>query len=288
MVQFGLVTFPVEAFNAHAAETGHLPLHQLHAKCHSRIRYQKTCPVHGPVDNDEIVSAYEYSKGKYVEIEPGELDELRTHEERTLTIDAFVRVSEIDPIYFDGRMYYLSPDGAVAREPYTVFCEALRHQQRCGVGQVVFSGKQQLVLVRPYRDALHMVMLHYAAEIRDPSSIVSEPGKLSSADKKVKLAEQLIEKWGEPDFDFKKYHDTYTEKEKALIAAKAQGRELVVPETEEHPEIISLMDALKKSIGGVSEQNQERRRSGRHTHNGHAESVHAHGKSHRGRRRRAS
>jgi len=117
---------------------------------------------------------------------------------------------------------------------------------------------------------------------------VSEPQKPSGSDKKVKLAEQLIEKWGEPDFDFKKYHDTYKEKEKALIEAKAEGRELVVPETEEHPEVINLMDALKKSIGGISEQNQEMHGSGRHSHNGHAESAHARGKSHRGRRRRAS
>src|SRR5580765_6878990 len=78
MVRFGLVSFPVEAFNAHSTEEAPIAFHQLHAECHSRIRYQKTCPVHGPISNDESVSGYEVRKGEYVEIDPDELDELRT------------------------------------------------------------------------------------------------------------------------------------------------------------------------------------------------------------------
>lgn len=117
MVRFGLVSFPVEAFNARSPEEAPIAFHQLHAECHSRIRYQKTCPVHGPISNDEIVSGYEVRKGEYVEIDPNELDELHTDGERALTIDAFVAPDEIDVIYFDGRMYYLSPDGEHAREP---------------------------------------------------------------------------------------------------------------------------------------------------------------------------
>src|SRR6185503_14317799 len=117
---FGLVSFPVQAFNARNAEQSDVHFHQLHAECHRRIRYAKMCPVHGEVTNDEIISGYEYAKGKYVEIEPEELDVLRTQTERSLTIDAFVEPDAIDPIYFDGRMYYLAPDGPVAEEPYAV------------------------------------------------------------------------------------------------------------------------------------------------------------------------
>ena len=277
MVRFGLVVFPVEAFNAHTAEGGHLPLHQLHAKCHSRIRYQKTCPIHGPVSNDEIVSGYEYTQGHYVEIEPEELDELRTDEERSLTIDAFVPPAKLDPVYLDGRMYYLSPEGAAAREPYAVFLEALKRQERWGVGQVIFSGKQQVALLRPYRDALHMALLNYAAEIRDPESVVSPPEHVSDIDKKVKLAEQLIENWGDPHFDLSKYHDTYIEKEKALIKAKAEGREIVVSEPEERPQVINLMDALKKSMARLPEQGESAAASAhRHGHDGYAKDGHAH------------
>src|ERR1700751_5603160 len=102
-IKFGLVTFTVEAFNAMNRSAGDIHFHQLHAKCHSRIHYQKVCPIHGEVSKDEIVSGYEYEKGKYVEIEPEQLDVLRTHEERTLTIDAFVEPNQIDPVYYDGR-----------------------------------------------------------------------------------------------------------------------------------------------------------------------------------------
>ena len=250
MLQFGLVSFPVEAFNAHNTETGQISLHQLHAKCHSRIHYQKVCPVHGPVPNDEIVSGYEVSKGKYIEIDPDELDKLRSAAERALTVDTFITPDEVDPIHFDGRMYYLSPDGDSAREPYAVFLEALRRESRWGIGQVVFSGKEQVVIVRPYQqNALLMAMLTYDAEIRDPDETIVPPATVSGSDKKVKLAEQLIESWTDKSFDFSKYEDTHLKGMRALIEAKLEGREIVAPEVEETPEVINLMDALKKSIG---------------------------------------
>lgn len=248
MIRFGLVSFPCEAFNAHPASADHIALHQLHAECHSRVQYEKNCPIHGPIDNDEIVSGYEFSKGRYVEIDPEELDALRTQEERALTIDAFVEPSEIDPIYFDGRMYFLSPDGDQAREPYTVFLQALRKQERWGVGQVVMSGKDQLVLLRPYQDALHMALLNYEHEIRDPAKTVSALAKVPATDKKVKLAEQLVASWTDDKFDFSTYKDTYNDKMKALIDAKVRGEELVTPEVEDEPEVVNLMEALRKSL----------------------------------------
>src|SRR3954447_25846756 len=108
-LRFGLVSIAVEALNARSSEGGDIHFHQLHATCHRRIHYQKVCPVHGEVPNDEIVSGYEYAKGKYVEIEPEELDALGTQRERSLTIDTFIEPETIDPIYLDGRMYYLMP-----------------------------------------------------------------------------------------------------------------------------------------------------------------------------------
>jgi DNA end-binding protein Ku len=248
MLRFGLVSIPVEAFNAHSIDAEQISLHQLHAKCHSRIHYQKVCPIHGPVPNDEIVSGYEVGKGKYIEISPDELDKLRSAAERALTVDAFITPDEIDPIHFDGRMYYLSPDGDSAREPYTVFLEALRREGRWGIGQVVFSGKEQLVVVRPYREALLMAMLAYQAEIRDPGNTIVPPLHVSGSDRMVKLAEQLIENWTDESFDFSKYEDTHFKGMQALIQAKLEGREVVAPEAEETPEVINLMDALKKSI----------------------------------------
>jgi DNA end-binding protein Ku len=104
-LSFGLVSFPVQAVNALNRQESDIHFHQLHAKCHRRIHYQKVCPVHGEVPSDEIISGYEYRKGKYIEIDPEEMDEIRTKKERSLTIDAFVSPTTIDPVYFDGRMY---------------------------------------------------------------------------------------------------------------------------------------------------------------------------------------
>ena len=286
MVRFGLVSFPVEAFNAHSQEGQHIALHQLHAECHSRIQYQKTCPIHGPVKNDEIVSGYEFSKGRYVEIDPDELDSLRSDAERSLTIDSFISPEEIDVVYLDGRMYFLSPDGDQAREPYTVFLEALRHTNRWGVGQVVFSGKEQAVIVRPYQDALHMALLNYESVIRDPAATIAPLIQVRGADKKLRLAEQLIESWTETDFDFSSYKDDYFAKLKTLIEAKVAGREVVTPKVEEEPAVINLMDALKKSIGKggrarTSTALAQSKSSGRAKSNGQAK---ANGKK----RRRAS
>jgi DNA end-binding protein Ku len=246
---FGLVSFPVQAFNALSREGSDIHFHQLHAECHRRIRYQKVCPLHGEVSHDEIVSGYEYRKGKYVEVEPEELDALRTKRERALTIDAFVEPGAVDPLYFDGRMYYLSPDGPTADEPYRVMVEAMEREERYGLGQLVFSGKEQLALVRPLAGVLHMAMLNYAAEIRKPETVVELYGGARGLTQKVHLAQTLIRHWVTEDIDFEDYEDRYRAKVKELIKAKVEGEEIVTPaEEERESEVINLMDALKKSL----------------------------------------
>jgi DNA end-binding protein Ku len=244
---FGLVTFAVEAFNALDRSQSDIHFNQLHEKCHSRIRYQKVCPIHGPVESDEIVSGYEHRKGKYVEIDPEELSALRTERERALTVDAFVSPETVDPLYFDGRMYYLLPAGSAAEESYEVIRTAMELEKRYAVGRVIFSGKDQIVLIRPLEGLLHMAMLNYQAEIRPAAKIAT--GLKSRVDsRKARLARTLVREWSDDDFDFSKYEDTYREKVEELIAAKVKGRDLVAPEEEEEPATINLMEALKKSL----------------------------------------
>src|SRR4029079_4758948 len=105
----------------------------------------------------------EFFNTKYVEFEKDELDELRTEAEKALTIDAFVSADEIDPIYFDGRMYYLIPSGANSSEPYALLEAAMEKKEKWGVGQVVFSGREQLALIRPFGGVITMAMLNYDA-----------------------------------------------------------------------------------------------------------------------------
>jgi DNA end-binding protein Ku len=241
------VSFEVQAVNAEIKENAEVHFHLLHAPDHQRIHFAKVCPKHGEVSNDEIVEGYEYTKGKYVEFDKKELDELRTQSERALTLDAFVRADEIDPIYFDGRMYYLIPSGASSNEPYALLETAMERQNKCGIGQVVFSGREQLALVRPLEGVLTMSMLNYDAEIRKPAEINRDIARPETNSRKLRLAEQLIANWHEGKFDFSDYKDRYRQKVKQLIEARKKGGDISLPE-EEEPEVINLMDALQRSV----------------------------------------
>ncbi len=245
---FGLVTFPVEAFNAFDREKSDIHFHQIHAKCHSRIHYQKVCPVHGEVPNDEIVSGYEYEKGKYVELEPRELEAVRSEADRALKVDAFVSPDAIDPLYFDGRMYYLMPAEAVSNEPYAVILEAMQREHRCAVGHLIFSGKDQIALIRPLDGVLQMAMLNFAAEIRSPKSIADQITKPANLARQVRMAQTLITEWSQDRFEFSKYEDKHRERVKELIESKVSGREIVTPVEKKPAKVLNLMDALQRSV----------------------------------------
>ncbi len=109
-LQINLVSIPVKAYTA-TASGSEIRLNQLHAKCNARINYKKTCPVHGEVKADEIVSGYEYSKDQYVIIDTAELDKLRTEDDKAIRVTTFVMPDDIAPGYYSGKMHYLVPDG---------------------------------------------------------------------------------------------------------------------------------------------------------------------------------
>jgi DNA end-binding protein Ku len=265
-LRFGLVSFEVQAINAENKENAEVHFHLLHEPDHERIHYAKVCPKHGEIPNDEIVEGVEYAKGKYVELDKEELDVLRTDAEKALAIDAFVSSEEIDPIYFDGRMYYLIPSGANSTEPYALLQAAMEKRERWGVGQVVFSGREQLAVIRPFEGVITMAMLNYDAEIRKPSEIKGEFTRPRTATSKLKLAEDLIGKWQEGKFDFASYKDRYRQKVKEAIAAKKKGHAIEAPEEEDTGEVINLMEALKQSVANVGRSKRKTRTSKRTTH----------------------
>lgn len=246
-LRFSLVSIPVQAYTAAEPSDGEIHFNQLHDKCHSRIKYQKTCPIHGAIPNDEIVSGYEYAKDQYVIFEKGELDKEPKTGQRSVAIDTFVTPEEIDAIYYDGRTYYLAPDNAA--EPYAVFCQAMEKMGRYGMASVVLHGKEELVLLRPLDGVLTMTMLHYKSQVRSPKVLDEYVPKVKTKPQELKLAQQLIEASTSDDFDFSKYEDTHTSHLKELIEAKVAGKEVVAPPAaEEETHVINLMDALKKSV----------------------------------------
>jgi DNA end-binding protein Ku len=250
-LKLSLVSVPVKAYTATSSASSPISLNQLHETCNSRIKYQKVCPIHGEVSQDEIVSGYEYSKGQYVVIDPAEIDKLRTENDKSVNVTAFVRDDAIDPIYLSGRTYYLVPDGPVGQKAYNLIRHAMAEEGLHAVAQVVLSNKEQVVLVRPMDGVLAMSVLEYKSQVKEPSSVEDEIVETELSKMEVDLTKQLIEGMFDEDFDLGQFHDVYTEKLTELIEAKVAGKELVSPPESQEPGVINLMDALKQSVQQV-------------------------------------
>lgn len=246
--KLSLVSIPVKAYSAVNASEGEIHLHQLHKKCNSRIKYTKTCPVHGPVPNSEIVSGYEYSKGQYVVITPEEIDRMRSESDKAITIEAVVPTSAIDPIYFTERTSYLVPDGPVGQKAFALIQTALAEQERMAVGHLVRQGRDEIVVIRPMDDLLAMTVISSAAEVKLPAAFEEEVPKTSIPAAELKLIKTLLESFHQDEVNLSQYHDQFTERVTELIEARVAGKEVVTPEPTTEPHVINLMDALRKSV----------------------------------------
>lgn len=270
-LKLSLVSVPVRGYTANVAAS-EIRLHQLHSECHSRIRYQKTCPIHGEVPKEEIVSGYEYAKGEYVLIEPEELARIRGESERAVTIDAVLSQHTIDPIYFTDKTYYLLPDGAVGQKPFALIQQCLDDDELQAVGRVILFGREELVLVRPVEKLLAMTALKYEAQVAHADTLEEELEKTSLAREELNLTKKLLEAFEKPKFSLADYKDHYVEQLTELIQAKVEGKELVAPPAPEEPHVINLMDALKKSVAAAKKNGGEeaggRRRKAAASHNG--------------------
>jgi DNA end-binding protein Ku len=247
-IRFSLVSVPVEAFTAAEPEE-EIRLNQLHDECHSRIRYKKTCPIHGEVTNDEIVTGFEYDKDKYVVVDRNEVEQAQIKGDRSINIETFVTPDEIDPMYYDGQTYYLVPGKGGAEKPYAVLREAMKKVKRWGMATVVLHAREHIVMIRPVDNLLTMTMLHYKSEVRSPDVLKDEVPDAKFNAQELKLAQQLIEASTDKKFDLGQFHDHSNEQLRELIESKVEGKEVVVPEqTEDDVPVINLMEALKKSV----------------------------------------
>jgi DNA end-binding protein Ku len=246
-LKLSLVSIPVKAFTA-SASGGDIHLNQLHRDCNNRINYKKTCPVHGEVTQDQIVSGYEYSKGQYVVIDPDELDKLRSEDDKAVKIDQFIPAGGLDPVYYTGKTYYLVPDGPVAQKAYSVLHQGMLAQQRHAVAQVVFHGREQIVLLRPMDGLLGMSTLVYEPQVIKPGAFEEEAPKATAEPEEMKLIKALIDAASAKTADLSRYKDLYTERLTQLIEAKVAGKEIVAVPAQEQAQVINLMDALRQSV----------------------------------------
>lgn len=252
-LRLSLVSIPVKAYTATASGGGEISLNQLHADCHSRIRYKKTCPIHGEVSQEEIVMGYEYAKDQYVVIDTAELDKLRTEGDKAITIDNFVTPDTVDPLYFTDKTYYLTPDGPAGQKSFALLQKAMNKQDLHCVAQVVMHGREQLVLVRPMGKLLAMTILHYENQVKPASSFEDELTASEHSSEELKLVDLLIGATRNKPFDFSDYQDLYTQRLTTLIEAKVEGQELVAPPSDEPQQVINLMEALKASVARAKE-----------------------------------
>jgi DNA end-binding protein Ku len=251
-ISFGLVTVPVKMYSAVSRKS--VRFHQLNKETGVRIQQKRVDPTTGDeVRYEDIVKGYELTPDHYVIIEPGELEALDPKKTKSIEIEDFVALDEIDPIYFD-HPYYLAP-GPGGSKPYRLLLEAMRETGRVAIANVVIRSKQQLVAVRPMgENVLAMSTMVYPDEVVESSSI-DELGAVEEVEvntRELDIAKQLVDSLA-GTFDADKYRDTYREEVLALVERKAEGKEIAVqPAAEEDDaEVPDLMSALKASLDAV-------------------------------------
>jgi DNA end-binding protein Ku len=245
-ISFGLVNVPVKLYSAVSKKT--VRFHQLHESDGVRIQQKRVCPADGEeVPYDEIVKGYEISPDRYVVITPDELEALEPRKTKTIDIEDFVDLEEIDPLYYD-HPYYLLP-GQGAQKPYKLLVEAMRQANKVAIARVVIRTKEQLVAIRPVGEVLAMASMNFADEVVDPDSFDEAPGDdVETRKREIEMAQQLIESLTS-EFDPTKYTDTYRERVLEMIEAKAEGQEIAVqPPEEEAAPVPDLMAALEASL----------------------------------------
>src|ERR671923_2112193 len=246
-ISFGLVNIPVKLYSAVSRKT--VRFHQLDAESGQRIRQQRINPESGEeVPSEQIIKGYEIGPDRYVTISPDELDALEPQKTRTIDIEDFVELDQIDPIFYD-HPYYLVPDKGAAKA-YGLLLNAMEASGKVAIARVVLRSKEQLVAIRPAGDLLMMETMIFHDEVvpHDELDDLPEASDLKVSDREVKMAQQLIDSLSS-DFEPEKYHDEYREKVLELIERKAAGEEIAVqPEAPEPEKVPDLMAALEASL----------------------------------------
>jgi len=247
-ISFCLVNVPIKLFTATSQKD--VRFHQLHDKDGARIQQKRVCSKDGEeVPLEHIVKGYEVSRDRYVMVTPEELESLDPKASRTVDIQEFVDLDEIDPVYFDST-YYMVPDKGAAKA-YALLLEAMRKSKKVAIASVVLRQKQHLVALRPLNNALSMETMLYADEVVGTDSLEGLPEDVEVTDRELKMAQQLIESLAD-DFRPERYKDDYRERVLEMIERKAEGQEIVAAEEEEEqPPVVDLMAALEASLAAA-------------------------------------
>ena len=240
-ISFGLVYIPVTLHNS--IKQNDIGFNMIDKKTMSRVRYKKTCEDCGnrEVKQEDIVKGFEYEDGKYVIFEEKDFEKIKTKKDKNITIEQFVELAEIDPIYFD-KPYYVVPTGA--EKAYAVLLTAMEQSGKAAIAKTVLGTKETLVMIRAKDGQMLLNTLFFADEVvKNPAKEVTEKGNAAE----LKMAQTIIESMT-GRFEPQKYKDEYREKVQEAIEKKIAGKEIAAPKEKNFGTVSNLMEALTKSL----------------------------------------
>ena len=253
-IGFGLVNVGVKVVSA--TKNRDVRFNQLEQSSGARIRYRKVSDSSGEeVPSEQIVKGYEIQPGQYVVVDDDEMKALAPKASRTIQIEDFVELDQIDPVFFDNP-YYLAPD-ADAAKPYKLLVDAMTELRKVAIGRMIMRSKESLVAIRPVDGILCLETMRYADEVLPIAGLVPDEEVAAPTERELAMAKQLIETLS-ADFEPEKYHDEYRDQLLDLIERKAAGEEIVAePTVEDRGKVLDLMAALEQSLQRAGKGGEE-------------------------------
>jgi len=255
-ISFGLVNIPVKLFSAVKDKDVHF--HLLHQHDGARVQQKLVCVADGrEVARNDVVKGYEFAPDRYVTVDSAELEGLAPKASRTIEIQDFVNLSDIDPIYYD-RPYYLAPDKH-SEKAYRLFQAAMAQSGKVAIARFVMREKEYLAALRPADGgALLLETMRFADEIVSAREIESEmeETKVEVSEREMSVAHQLIDSLT-TDFEPARYRDDYRDRVLTLLDSKARGEEFVMPPEPEPARVIDLVSALEASLAEAKKRKKE-------------------------------
>lgn len=209
----------------------------------SRVKYKKTCAdCDGrEVKQEDIVKGYEYEEGKYVIFEESDFEKIKSKKDKNITIEKFVQLSDVDPLYFD-RPYYVVPTGA--EKAFAVLLTAMEQEKKAAVAKTVLGTKETLILIRAKNGQMLLNTLFFEEEVtKNPAKEIREKGSAAE----LKMAKAIIDGMT-GEFNPEEYKDEYRAKVQDAIERKIAGKEIVAPKEKNNISVANLMEALTKSL----------------------------------------
>jgi len=246
-ISFGLVSIPFKLYTATSSKS--VSFNMLHAKCGGRMKQQYFCPVDNEVvDRKDMVKGYEHQRDSFVRFTEDELKSLEAARTNALDLVEFVPLDTVDFIHVE-KTYYLGPDKGGERA-YRLLSESLERTKRVAVGRYGTRGKENLVIVRPYKKGLMLHEVYYADEVRSFED-VETGGAFEFKPVEIELAEKLIAELAVAKFQPEKFKDEYAERVMAAVEKKVAGEEFTAQPEAPKAQIIDLLEALKRSVASV-------------------------------------